>query len=350
MVDKKRSVIWTIIIILSILLSGCMRRSYVNWEYFKIDESKNKLAVIIKNGGIYDTPEITSRLEDFLESVKNDLGVENIGICYTNASSLDELDQFIEKLYHEKDMGYAILIGRDLPITESSLLDELPYIEEKEPSSLPFPHPRYYYDIAISWLIAPASYSDEEKISFMSKVISAYIYYHNNAKEVLEQFNDSCLYISYYSSFLDLHYDLEMIKLRYNEGFKIEKELKRKHKALFISTHGIDNLIEMSVANYSGDNFFSAEEYVKFVEENGLPALFVEEYHCGNRWVTQHIGCGVWALFSTDWGIIEERGDFPPCGGGLLRRGLTEEPFLGYIIRHHVMGVLVYGDITAHMI
>jgi len=255
MIDKKIAATWIIILILPILISGCMR-SHVNWEYFTIDESKNKLAIIIKNGGIYDTPEITSRLEDFLESVKNDLDVENIGICYTNASSLDELDQFVEKLYHEKDMGYAILIGRDLPITESSLLDELPYIEEKEPSSPPFPHPSYYYDVAISWLVAPASYSDEDKVSFMSKVISTYTYYHNNAKEVLEQFNNSCLYISYYSSFLNLHYNLEIIKLRYNEGFKIEKELKRHHKVLFIYTHGIDNLLEMSVANYSGDNFF----------------------------------------------------------------------------------------------
>ena len=154
MVDKKIAATWIIIIILSILLSGCMRRSYVNWEYFKIDESKNKLAIIIKNGGIYDTPEITSRLEDFLESVKNDLDVENISICYTNASSLDELDQFVEKLYHEKDMRYAILIGKKLflkdNVTSTSIWDKLHYIKEKEPSSPPFPHPSYYYDVAIS--------------------------------------------------------------------------------------------------------------------------------------------------------------------------------------------------------
>lgn len=61
---------------------------------------------------------------------------------------------------------------------------------------------------------------------------------------------------SYWSDFRDLYYNLEIIKLCYNEGFKIEKELKRHHKVLFIYTHGIDNLLEMSVANYSGDNFF----------------------------------------------------------------------------------------------
>jgi len=94
--------------------------------------------------------------------------------------------------------------------------------------------------------------------------------------------------------------------------------LKRHHKVLFIYTHGIDNLLEMSVANYSGDNFFSAEEYVKFVEENGLPALFVEEYHCGNSWVTQHIGHGVWAWYSTDWSILEERGQLPSCRSDCL--------------------------------
>ena len=64
---------------------------------------------------------------------------------------------------------------------------------------------------------------------------------------------------SYWSDFRDLYYNLEIIKLCYNEGF---------------------------------------------IKENGIPALFMDTFHCGDKeafWIPYSLGGGVWAYY-TMWG------------------------------------------------
>jgi len=110
---------------------------------------------------------------------------------------------------------------------------------------------------------------------------------------------------SYWSDFRDLYYNLEIIKLCYNEGFKIEKELKRHHKVLYISTHGTTDFIEIKVNNYSSANsYFYVHDYLRFIKENGIPALFMDTFHCGDKeafWIPYSLGGGVWAYY-TMWG------------------------------------------------
>jgi len=88
--------------------------SHYPTQHFKVDETKNKLAVIIKKDGIYDTSKIRGELDAFLLSVKNDIGIDNVGVQRIETSSLNETDQFVEQLYYNRDVCYMITIGRDL--------------------------------------------------------------------------------------------------------------------------------------------------------------------------------------------------------------------------------------------
>ncbi|MCK4365252.1 MAG: hypothetical protein KAW45_04325 [Thermoplasmatales archaeon] len=328
---------------------------------FTIDESKNKLAVIIRKNGIYDIPKIQEKLEDFLQAVNQDLNIENVGICHTDVNSLDELDHYMEQLYHEKNVGYVVLIGDDLPLGDNvnyNINHELAYINEKEPPQ----KFTLYFDIAISLIVAPTSYSVEEKIDFINNVISIYTDYHNNAQNILSQFDTTYLFIK--DPFFTLYpagYQFSEVELHNTQHEKIIEEMKRGHLCLLYSVHGSDRTIGIGLSGGEQDyNKVSTtlEEYSNFIQENGLPALFVEAHHCGKSilWALENMKQGVWAYYTLGgiWSLsdpYEKRGDLPPSGIVPMQKAFSEEPFIGYAVRHHLTdSVLIYGDITAHMI
>ena len=348
------------------------RSSYFK-EYekdFVVDESKNKLAVVIKKNGIYDVPEIKEKLEGFLQAVEEDLNIENVGICRSNATSLDELDTFIENLYYEKDVGYIIMVGEDLLWVEDqgwwqvykspgngfyTINDELCFLEAREPDETVEEYDGYYpnkiKDIAISWVIAPRVHllniTAEVKVKrdFISNVISTYTWYHSNPQVVLNQFSRSYLYICDPTLICpSIEFEFDGVVLNNTEHERILEELRERHLLLIYHVHGAWNRAEMGLNETQ--IVTTVDDFSKFVEEDGLPSLFVFGLAChamdpqpsfireGENycWSQMYLKNGVWAYFSG------------------LEKAFSTDSFIGYTLRHHRNHIMIYGDITAHMI
>ena len=333
----------------------------------KVDESKNKLAILIKKNGIYDTSEIKEELNAFLLSVKNDIGIDNVGVQRVETHSLNETDQFVEDLYYSKDVGYIIMIGRDLVCKSIEewreetpnlfmLADEkLSVIKGKKLEG-----PR----IALSWIMAPFNYPDEDKREFVSNVIKTYTYYHNHPREILAKFDRSYLMLvhpdNYENFYIDSpQYSFPGTKVWTTNHSGVMKEMKKGHLVFCYVTHGWEKGVEFGLDPDGSET--TIEEYSKFIEENGLPGLFVEPGSCfSNRpvirkwwplppaeklccWPQANIGNGVWAYYYIGGGDLH-------CES--IRKGFSEGPFIGYVVRryHYDFCHGIYGDITAHMI
>lgn len=130
-----------------------------------LDESKNRLAVIIKESGIYDNLELGSSINAFITAVDLDTSVAG-SLQKFNGNSFEELDSFIEDLYYNSDVAYVILVGEDLPITqlhpgtsgvELFGVNELALADNSVITPNRF---EYCYEIAISYIIPPISDAD----------------------------------------------------------------------------------------------------------------------------------------------------------------------------------------------
>ena len=345
-----------------------------------IDESKNKIAVVVKKDGIYDTSKIREELSSFLDSIKSDLDIDNIGVCRADVDSLDDLDQIVENLYYEDDVGYIILVGRNLAWEGDGwkelqsdiqsafwhVNDELCYLEEREPDEQGKPlGSSEIRNIAISWIMAPdICFNDKSsdeindmKKEIVSSVISTYTSYHNNPRETLNQFNQSCLYIymsdaliTFYNREFDNRYQFNWILVINTQYDKVWEEMQKKHLILDYFVHGTSRTLMINQSE--SEAFTTVEDYANFIEENGIPALFVNAGACESKvfqydcpitksgiyycWPQVNICNGVWAYYS----MLS-----PAC-----KALSTTSPFIGHVLRHYQTQTIVFGDITAHMI
>lgn len=332
------------------------------------DENKNKLAVIIKKDGIYDTPKIREELNTFLLSVKKDVGIDNVGVQRVKTNSLNETDQFIENLYYNKDVGYIIIIGEDVvcksidewrketPRLFKVVDEKLSVIGEKKLEG-----PR----IALSWILPPFNYLDDDKKDFVSKIITTYTYYHNHPQEILSKFNRSSLVICKpveYEFMIQMDsplYSFPWVKISNTDSGKVREEMKKGHLVFYYLVHGWEKEVEFGLDTDGSST--TIEEFLQFVEENGLPGLFVEPGACEHTrpviatkwwifpssdeiccWPQANLWSGVWAYYKITGSSLE-------CES--IRRGFSEEPFLGYVVRRYAWDFCnrIYGDITAHM-
>ncbi len=356
-------------------------------------QAEGKLAIIVKENGIFDDPVIEKQLYEFLSSVKKDLNLENIGVQYFNGSTLEELDAFTELLYYKNNVRYLIMIGRNLAWEKeedwkkinhdiiyafSCINSKLTFLKDRKlktysewvvnlNNSENCPEVVAYEtkDIAVSWIVAPdicnsskTEYEiNEMKKEIISNIITTYTNYHNNSGEILNSFSRSCLYIygsdTPQSSYEDVNkrYQMPWTLVLNTDYNKVWNELKKKHLVLEYSVHGTPSGLVISQSEI--DKGISVDDYNNFIKENGLPALFVDAGACGSDvfqrdcdffsseinycWPTVNICNGVWAYYSI--------GSLDPC-----RAFSTTAPFLGCVARNYKNQMIVFGDITAHMI
>ena len=376
-----------IIVFTSILsLTGCTFFDYFtvdrdrNDNAFDIDESKNKLAVLLKKNGIFDTSEIREKLNGFLDAVENNLEIDTIGVFQVDADSLDDLDAFVENLYYEEDVGYIIMIGRDLAwdgdgwkkigndirVAFRRVNDKLCYIGSRDPGErgLP-PGTSDYKDIAISWIVAPEiCYSNKTadeinsmKRDIISRIISTYTYYHNNANEVINRFKKSTLYIydqnnlhTFYEKEFNDRYQFDWTLVINTDYDKVWEEMKKHHLILQYRVHGTRN--SLMINQNASEVFTTVDDYLAFIEKNGLPSLFIDAGAC--EWIVFQRNCTPYSSgINYCWPQVNICNGVWAHYGGLFSPACKElsstSTYLGYVLRRHQTSAIVFGDITAHM-
>jgi len=372
------------IIVLTFLIIVLSTLSLFNLEIKdEKNEIKNKsynLGVIIKKDGLYDNFEIENKLNLLLNSIKNDINLDNVGIIKADITSLDELDLVVENLYYNKNVRYLIMVGRDLAWEgedgwkklksdiESAFWyvnDELCYLNVREPDEQGKPSgSSEIRDIAISWVIAPDIYFEDKSLeeinklkrNIVSNIITTYTEYHNNPQKIFDSFEKSCLYIrdnesipSFYENSFDSGYQFDWILVMNTDFEKVWDEMKKGHLILEYVVHGTPYSLMIS---QSDSEFFTyIEDYNNFIEIYGLPVLFVSAGACDRNviqrsctntgicfcWPQVNIYNGVWAYFT------------PGGNSADMENSFSKDKFIGESVLKNQCQIIIYGDITSHM-
>jgi len=377
--NQKVVIITTIIIIISFLTLNIIFMNFSN-NVNNITNSNYKITIILKRNGIYDTSDIKLLISEYLESIENDIGLKNIGISYFSDEKPDDLDEFLEDLYNNDDVRYCILVGRNLAWEEDGwkdikddirtsfwhVNDELSYLEDREPDNLGQPTMgNEKKDIAISWIIAPDICDDEKtkneineiKKNYIKDIIITYTNYHNNFSDIINNFQNSCLYIymdealpSFYEQVFDNRYMMDWTLIMNEDYTETWYELKQKHLIFSYFVHGTKDKILM---NYDeSEEFTTIEQYNNSINENGLYSLFVEANACESDivqkecnqlsplinycWPQVNICNGVWAYYS--------------MSSKSCKAFSSTSPFLGHVLRNYDTQTVVIGDITSHIV
>jgi len=327
--------------------------------YCRPNEEKNKVVAVVRKGGIYDSEEIGSQASEYYEAVRKDLGIGNAGLKKFEGTTIAELDEFASSLYVNDDIGYILLIGDDLPVADvnETSIENLAAIYTKLECANRDCDLHSCSDLAVSYILPPLKYTDEEKTDFVLKVLETYTGYHENYDAVISQYEGSILAISDSGLGLLLRgYDLPVVTVLNTEYARVAEEMKKKHVLLFLSVHGAVDIVGMGLAVRgvppgSADPYYtSLEEYSEFADEYGTPALFVDSGACQSMaiktfgtagpspccWPQAFMDSGVWVYY-----VIPM--DVP------LATDLTNNT-VGLAIRKHVVSHdYIFGDILAHM-
>ncbi|HID60549.1 MAG TPA: hypothetical protein EYP46_01655 [Hadesarchaea archaeon] len=203
---------------------------------------------------------------------------------------------------------------------------------------------------AVSFVPAPADYSEEQKIQFIVDVFSRYTEFHenpsvffdNHAKEVLcvvdLEFENYLQYetISFEPKqlyrFVPRGY-AQVVISNYNNA-AVGARLNNKPIILSVKAHGFTDI--QGIGLY--DQYTTRENWEHYCETHGTPTLFVDMsacfWHILNRWPETYLGCGVLAYSPhVEW--LSSYWAYPTLGD--LQRNLWNSPFP------------VFGDILAHM-
>ncbi|MFC2066497.1 hypothetical protein ACFLUO_05490 [Chloroflexota bacterium] len=324
------------------------------------EPDKNKVAIVISKGGIYDTSIINSQISAYYEAVNKDLNIENVGLKKFDGETINELDDYVEELYLSESVAYIVLIGDDLPVANVTEDDSrnLHAIYEK----LECVNTEHCFnvcsDIAISYILPPMFYPDDDKDDFVLKILEAYTDYHNNFVTYDSKYQKSVLYIKvkYPPDTGEppehVGYDLPKVTVFNTEREKVKNELNSKHIILTYpcGAHGSPTSIGIGLSNYGVQT--TLEEYSSFVEENGTPALFVDAATCGASviksdtlsyccWPQIYLESGVWAYYILGGG-----------GSEIIRmqEAFSKEETIGLAIRKNIIGqALIFGDVLAHV-
>ena len=333
-----------------------------NYYYCEPRAGKDRVAIVIMKGGIYDSPSMDSGIRAYYASVKKDIGMEAADLRKFDGKSMDELDIFIDELYLEDDVGYAILVGDDLPLANvtidsleslADMYDRLNIVQRNLGQVT-------CSDLAISYILPPMDYSDADKASFVLKVLNTYTGYHNDFTSLEDKYQDSVLAIT------DTEvparspgYNMTIVKVHNNEYSRVAEEMKKKHTIIYLGVHGSPATVGMGLysprqtmpSDGSGPYYTTLDDYSEFAGKYGAPALFVDSGACQ-------------AISIKDFG----RTGFSPCcwpqvfmesgawvyyiigGSRDLERAISDERTIGLAIRKNVVSqAFVYGDILAHV-
>jgi hypothetical protein len=348
--------------------------------YCSFDETRDKVSIVIKKGGVYDDQEPIAKFEQYFDAVETHLGIKSAGVKKFDGATKEELDQFIEGLVKQDLVGYIVLVGMDLPI---ALKGDIPEIANQTLLDFPTIGNNYSYvgrtresdssckDVAISVIVAPETpeiekesrkadaYTDEKKRAFVSAVFSNFIDYHLNPEETFETFNNGTLAIAWDASFLTspekiseyrtIYFYKPVTLLLNSDHNAIDAEIRKKPLLLIYATHG--GIYDLGLG-LDGEVFNSNQAVRDIYEENGQVSLFVESHiACNQQWIASGLfefccwpqtwlSAGAWAFFD----VTGEPYHYN------FERLLYTEKVLGKALRktsaHYEM---VYGDILATM-
>jgi len=323
------------------------------------EPEKNKVAVVIAEDGIYDTSVISSQVLEYYEAVKKDLDIDNAGLEKFDGTTINELDKFIDELYLEENVAYVVLIGDDLPVADVSKddLSNLAAIYEKLQCVNRERCFNACNDLAVSYILPPVLYSNNEKVDFVLAVLETYTSYHDDFATISSNYQKSALFIKMkYPPDIEepperIDYDLPTTTVYNSEQEKVRGELKQKHIVLkYGCVHGSPTSVGLGISRYGVQT--TLEEYASFAKENGTPALFVESGSCGAIifregnlryccWPQIFMESGVWVYY-----ILSGGGDQV----AKMEKAFSNEETIGLAIRKNIVGQnLIFGDILAHI-
>jgi len=409
-----KKIFWFIplFILLVFLIGGLFAEFYFRFEETCTpDKEKNKVAVVIAKGGIYDAEIMNSQVLEYYKSVKKDLNIENAGLKKFEGKTIEELDAFVDNLYLNDDVGYIIFVGDDLPVIREETTEFIFWNKDtgvttyqisdptgreeiveypqgsKQPDVGKYAWLAFDYtkrlectkenciqpscnDVAVSVILPPLLYSNDEKLNFVLNILATYTNYHENFSTIIKKYQKSQLYI--YDPIFPIEeiegdidslkgYGLPIIQVLNTEPEKVTAELKEKHLILSFHVHGSPTAVGMGL-HYVGPQptigqpyYTSLEEYSRFAKENGVPALFFtdptacysgglrdpqskEKYCC---WIQIFMESGVWATYG-----LGGRSDQV----FRMKRDFSNEKTIGLALRKRMIQQdFIYGDILAHM-
>ncbi|MFW6233470.1 MAG: hypothetical protein ACOC3Z_02300, partial [Nanoarchaeota archaeon] len=345
--------------------------------YCDYDTSKDGISIIIKKNGHYDNTQTVTKLNEYLNTVDNIKNISNKGIKKFTGSSVTEFDRFIEDLILNDNVGFAIIVGNDLPVTtitdhkamlNLSANDNLYSIVGREPNGCK--------DIALSYVFAPFIYEIDEKNEFINGVFNNFIRYHKNLEETYNNFNSKALFINWDNNlsntighpigfsndrvsnylFYDYEYTLNSDLLNLNE------KLRDSPFFLNYKVHGSPSslgigFLESPISEISHDTIYtSPNEVLNYYEQNqNSLSLFIDVAGACSQDVLyvrndESFCCWPQTWLKTGiWNFMHVAGDTDNIGYS-FGKNLIDERIIGlaYKKTHHSQGMF-YGDILAIM-
>lgn len=353
-----------------------------NATCIKIDENKNKLTVIIKKDGIYDTDRIKNKISEYFLAVKNDLAVDNVEISYFSGKTIDDMNTFTENLFCEKNVGYIIIVGDDLINligTGAENIMKYALVGEKENFSnsgeyIPkdsnvIPEDSFCKDIGISVVMPPVDYLEEDKIYFVVKAFENFSNYHN--KSILSQYKGQ-IHIKWDPNVIQDGIDTTNVYTDYtvynntevvfnSQHNKVAEELGKKYYLFTSLVHGAPNNIGIGLkstpANDDNYVYTNLEEFREFFSKSSSHPLIFALEACNLQWLSyQGVPNCCWPQAFIEAGAWVQL-YLGATGGGnqpeaFIDEEITEnEKFIGYFIRHEKIDsqYFIAGDITAYL-
>ncbi len=358
----------------------------IDYCYCEPNKEKNKVAVVILKNGIYDNDAIDSQILAYYDAVKKDLNIDNAGLKKVEGTKMSELDKFIDNLYLNDNVGYVVLVGEDLPVANVSSISSENFHDlyrklecVKQDCTL-----HSCSDVAISYILPPFTYSNQEKSDFILNLLKTYTGYHDDFDVLSRKYKKSVLHLMDYQGYAEgehmgladpkekLGYNLPKVVIFNTNYQKVADEFKRKYIVSYMTIHGDPttgrdmsiSIIGNKTLSQYGPEFLSGthtvpyyteiDEFLEFTRENGAPALFVEIYSCGDMiikspvndpryccWPQAFIDSGTWAYYAFG-GSREEV--------IRMRKSLSNEETAGLAIRKTIMQQdFLIGDILAHI-
>jgi len=392
----------------------------INYCYCEPNMQKNRVAVVVPKGSIYDSASMESQVAEYYAAVSKDLDIGNAGLKRFEGTTIDELDRFVDSLYLDDDVGYIILVGESLPvsaITETNttnftaMYDKLScigkdcqwwecWVDNDNQTGCQLKGERTCRDVAISYILPPVLYSDDEKLEFVLKVFRTYAGYHDNFPAISEAYPKSILHISHPFNSTEFSeivlppsahfageaiegYGLPVISFLNIEFDRINIEMKNKRMILRYDAHGAPTGVGMglnnepysilktyadmdytslvqesnrtsnytTLTNYWDLMYTDLEEYSNFTRDNGLPALFVDAYACNiNVMRQENVRYCCWPQVMMDSGVWAYYSMFEPGYESLkIRDGIANETIGMASRKYIVLNHFVFGDILAHV-
>ena len=369
-----------------------------DWCYCSYDETRYRVAIIIKENGTYDEQGVIAKFAQYFTAVKNHLNIDNAGVKKFGGATAEEFDRFIEGLAKNEMVGYAIIVGMDLPVVVVAEDDsQNPKTGEwffgKGILDLDNVNNIYSYversrndckDIALSFVFAPRNYNESERRDFVVSVFSNFVDHHSDFQATIGEFSQSILIDVWDDNLSDIGGE---IKLGWDIGLDPEKnpeytanlyfytpvfalnsdparinsEFKNKHLLLMYYVHGGPDIVGLGfhepvrttstdIAEIYNQIYTSNQDVLDFYESNGKIFLFVDVLGSCNAdvlyaynankfccWPQAWLNTGAWVVFD-----VGNKGHYS------FERWAYNEKVIGKALRktHHNQG-MVYGDILA---